>query len=608
MNASADMGNPKQFGAPLAEVLQRYYENSELWALYDKIAGPILGEPKLERIPRKDVMVSAIVKVLNSVTDGKRFFQALAPDVQKVLALLAWAGDLPLLRVEAEVGFPITDTQTIKPNIQYDISYEETKAKTEFPLIALDPGSYYRYSLRFPKDVVVVRLPPALRACLRKIVPAPKGYTFEPVERLPEGLRTYRCDETIQEDLRMVADYIHRGHLQYIGNGNLKKSCLRAVSEITRGGEFFPVASDSPQLSLLRVELLVNLLASCDEKIRRAMLSEPPDPAVILRDFLSEAFTKTRFFHDVLLSHLSGARLGYDYQKEKPMPLWAIFSKLSSSGWVTADNLLKYQHYREISLDLFYHPHCRVTVDYKAENGRRDRHRKVDLTVKTKQDFLITPLLQGTAFLLAALGFAEIAYALPTHPTWQRDGEEFLTAWDGLFALRLTPLGAYALKQTDEVTLNRVQRQHAEVFLNPDRLTVTSRNIDPVTELSLLEFMEKLSDGCFRMTRKSFLHGCITDEQVQARIEQFKSNISATPPAAWQTFLDDLSQGVVALKCKSKYKVYDLTNTPGLRQLFSTDPLLKEKTLKVEKLKIAISKTDLPLVTRRLADLGYLVQ
>jgi len=599
--------NWRNFEGSLGEVLKNCYSLSELGALYNDILRPVLGQVTLPR-PRKEIMIREIAEVLNSPVAGKRFFEASPPKVRTVLGLLAWDGDRPLLELEETVGFPISKVEIIEPRYVYERARTCVVCLPEFSSVAFELSDSWGYSSALPKKGLTARLPRALRTCLRKFIPPPKGYHFEPLERPPEGVLTYRCDETFQEDARMVSDYISRGHLQRLATGKIKKSCVRALCEMTRGGEFFSGAAISRKLELLRINLLADLLAATDGKIRKAMLAEPPDPQVILREFLAEAFKKTYFFHVHLLSHLKSSDLCEDYLDTTPKNLWAIFSRLSPTGWVTMENLSKYQNYREIPLDLFCDPCCSVTVDYKMQDPYPGSRQRVDLSFGNEQDFLITPLLQGTAFLLASLGLAEIAYTLPEHRRWQRGGEAFLTPWDGLSAVRLTPLGAYAFRQTDEVTLSAVPRKRAEIFLNPNRLTVTSRNIDPVTELSLLGFMEKLCDGCYRMTRKSFLRGCTTDDFVQARIRQFKANIAESPPPAWQKFLDHLSLGVVALRCKSSYKVYALTDIPELRRHFATDPVLKEKTLKVEGLKVAISKTELPAVTQRLAELGYLLQ
>jgi hypothetical protein len=606
MNACADIGNAKQFGAPLAEVFQRYYGADELWGLYTSAVGPLLGERIPEKAPRKEWLVSAFVKVLNDEDLGKRFFEALAPQVQKVLFLLAWDGDLELLKLEKEVGFTLAEARLVKPRDRYDYEREVIDYKTEFSLVGFDKSHYYQYSRNTPKEGIVVRLPTSLRNCFRKFLPLPKGYTLEVCEKTSEEALTYRCDETILEDMRFVADYINRGHLELLGSGKIKKGCLRTLSELLTGGEFFSGEKNPPKLESLRKELLISLLAVLDAKIRTAMLAEPADPKVIFRGLLTDLLKRDAFFHRHLLPHLSDGRGYLSYDKGETLGgIWKLFSELSPVGWVTWKNIEKYQYYHQLPLALFKHHGCTVTLESEEEYYDK---RKVDVTVRNHLAFVSVPLLQGTAFLLAAMGFAEIAYTVPKNVTYKHKGDDFLTPWDGLVAVRLTPLGAYAFKQTEEVTLKVSQRKRAEVFLNPNRLTVTSRNLDPVTELSLLDFMEKLCDGCYRMTRKSFLRGCTTDASVQARIAQFKANISAEPPGVWKSFLDDLSRGVVALRCKNSYLVYELADTPELRRHFATDPVLKEKTLKVEGLRVAIAKTDLPLVIHRLAELGYLLQ
>ncbi len=599
--------NIRKFESSLEEALTHCYSVQEIGVLYNDILLPARGQKPLLKIPRKGSMVRELVQTLNSIADGRRFFEACSPNLRSVLGVLAWDGDLPLEQLEKMVGFPISAVETVKPTHRYERERFSVNILPEFLAVALAPGNPWDYGAASSKAQLVARLPPALRSCLRKVMPPPAGYDFEPVEQPPEGALTYRCDETVQEDLRMVADYINRGHLQRLGSGKIKKSCVRALCEMTRGGEFFCAAATPKSLEFLRTTLFADLLAGADGEIRKAMVAEPPDPEVIFRGFLATTLKNSPFVHAHLLSHIKSFNPFCEYLAATPKNLWAIFCRMSSTGWVTVENLLKYQDYREIPLDFIRNPYCSVTVDLAGGAGSYRRRQRLNLLPANQKDFLITPMLQGMAFLLAAMGFAEIAYTVPKNPRWQRGGEDFLTFWDGLCAVRLTPLGAYAFKQTDALVLSAAPRKRAEIFLNPNRLTVTSRNIDPVTELTLLDFMEKLCDGCYRMTRKSFLRGCTTDDYVQRRINQFKANIAGDPPPVWQKFLDQLSGGVVALRCRSSYKVYALTDTPELRRLFATDPVLKKKTLKVEGLSVAITKKELPAVAQRLAEFGYLL-
>lgn len=601
--------NKRQFNAPLPELLEKFYPVTEIWPLYQEV---FYSQRALvpEKKPKKEEMIAALLDTLTSPEKGTLFFQNLNKDLLMAFSRLTWVDAVPLLELEKQLGFQISDLTIRKARSHYDRNtHEVTRREAFFLVVFQKDDDYYSYSEILTKKQFSVLLPPALRSCFKKLLPPPQGYDMEPVAQLPvNGLKTFRCDETLVEDLRVVADYISRGHLQYTNAEKIKKPCIRALSDLMQGGEFFPNEKSSLKLPLLRVELFVNMIASIGNSLRNHMLSEPPDPKKILRGFLDEIFKNPELIHEYVLPHLVGSKHDVTYDEETMENLEFIFSEIDTEGWITFENLQKYQFYREIELDFFIYHRCHVTAKSRENDSYYRYSNKVALCSETKRHFLTLPLLQGTAFLLAAFGMVEIAYERPTHPCWERSSESFLTPFDGLVAIRLTPLGSYALGITNEIELKVSKRKRAEITLNPQRLTVTCRNIDPVTELSLLEFMEKLSDGCYRMTRKSFMRGCASDVDIKKRIEQFKANISATPPPFWQAFLDDLSKGAVALRFRGKYKVYELTDTPELRQLFSSDPVLREKTLKVEGLKVAFAKEDLLAINRRLADLGYLVQ
>jgi len=224
-------------------------------------------------------------------------------------------------------------------------------------------------------------------------------------------------------------------------------------------------------------------------------------------------------------------------------------------------------------------------------------------------ELLSLPLVRGVAFMLAAMGFAEIRYNLPDEVgPWLRNGRDYLTPFDGLSAIRLTPLGAYAFGKTDELEIDTSARDRVRIVLNEHRLTLTCREPDRMMELLLGDYMEKISDGCYRMTRQSLLHGCKKATDVAERIEHFKNRIPAEIPPYWQKFFDDVVADCVALKRKPGYVVYRISDTPELRRLFLSDPVLREKSIKTSGPGVAIKKGDLPAVSRRLASLGYLME
>ena len=80
-------------------------------------------------------------------------------------------------------------------------------------------------------------------------------------------------------------------------------------------------------------------------------------------------------------------------------------------------------------------------------------------------------MIHVMAFLLASLGFLEIAYNAPDgHSKWRLDSQMFLTPFDGLEAVRLTPVGAFAFGHSKELPLTVSEQPKCQVHLHPDRL------------------------------------------------------------------------------------------------------------------------------------------
>lgn len=594
--------NRRAFEKSLPDVLEHFYNAEELWGICCEQVYPLQGVPQPDRKPKKSILIEQLLEVCSD-TDALQALLVRFPDpVFALLKQLVWEGDQELEALEAELGFEVTDKRIVKPRYQYEQESISASRKAGYRWVVLEVEESFSYRSR---NRVIMRLPPAVRSRFRECMPKPDGYDLKPLASLPEGLSIYRCDDEMAEDLRVISDYIARGHLEYTKTEAIKKPCIRALEKLTGGGEFFPGDKSSAKLPLLRHELLVNIIASTGEGLRQVMLQDPPEPEKLLRPLCSALFRNPEWFLEYVLTHLSGGRTYYD--TEAISYLKALFSRLSSEHWISMANLESYVDYREIDIDPVSHHRCYVNVEPYMDNySRRNR---VELDRSNGWDLVIVPLLKGTAFLLAALGYAEIAYsAPPEHSICKRKSEIFLTPYDGCFAIRLTPLGAYAFNLTDEVELKVCKHERAEILLNPQRLTAICRNVDPITELSLLEFMEKVSDGCYRMTRQTLLRGCSSSSQVAKRVELFKAQISSNLPELWEEFLNTVMQTAGALRPKVRYTVYELADNPELRRLFISDAILSEKALKVEGMRVAIEKGDVSAVSRRLNALGYLMQ
>lgn len=591
----------------LLELIEKHYTSKELTPIYTEVLLPSQNrtlDPDI-RITKK-LIIKEFDAVFNDPALGKALFNTMSNPLKKAISFLTWSAEEELYNLEFHLGYDLTE-------IDRDATYRQdpVRLKKGIHWLLLIKDSYYSTyeSNEVWKEKTLVSLPAALRQWFQTLLPKPAGYYLEPIETLPESdtdtIRTYRCDETIIEDFRVTADYILRGNLKFTKAENISKPCIRAIEKLTEGGEFFQNDGNlNKQLLLLRHEIFAGILSVIGNKRLEEMRKDTPNPRIILRELLDSLFGHSEWIHEFILTHLKET-YGSTHQTDAATQLAKLFRSCDTKGWITIQNLTLHIQYQNINLEIL----SQCTTRLRQLDKYYSYQETIDITPSTVSQFYALPLLQGFPFLLAALGLAEIAYTTPPeNGHYQRGANPFITPFDGFVAIRLTPLGNYAFRNTDEIKLKKTAKKRAEITLNPQRLTVTCRNVDPVTELALLKFMEKHSSGCYRLTRNSFMKGCTTLRDVQKRIEQFKRNITTELPPLWETFFCKIEESAVALKARSGYKIYQLTRSPELKEIFSTDPILIKKTTKVAGLQIAIHKKDLPAVTKHLKTLGYLIE
>ncbi len=592
--------------ASLSELITTHYTAKELFPIYTEILLPSQNR-KIDPSQRitKQLFLKEFKAVVKDPALGKAFFNAMSPTLRKAISILTWTIEDELHNFEQDLGATLA-------TINYAARYREDKVslKKEIHWLLLMENSYYYYDSADAdvKKRINVSLPPALRRWFKTFLPKPEGYYLKPIETLPESatqeILTYRCDDTLIEDFRITADYIFRGNLKFTKSENISKPCIRAIENLTESGDFFSDGSPlGKKLSFLRHEIFAGILSVIGNKRLEEMRKDTPNPRIILRELLASIFGHSEWIHEFILAHLKET-YGSEHKPDAATQLTHLFKACGKDGWITIKNLTRHIQYQNIDIEIL----SKCTTRLKAKTRYGSNNETIDINLSTEFKFYSTPLLQSFPFLLAALGLAEIAYTLPPeNDSYHRGANPFITPYDGFVALRLTPFGNYAFRNTDEIEIKTSTKKRAEIILNPQRLTIACRNVDPVTELALLEFMEKHSPGCYRLTRQTFMKGCTTAKDIKERTEQFKRNITNELPPLWENFLTEIETSAIALKSKSGYKIYQLAHSPELKEIFTTDPSLIKNTTKVAGLQIAIHKKELPAVTRRLKTLGYLI-
>ena len=596
--------NPSAFKAPVAAVFSMFYSVHDLWEPVRDILYPSRRLPQPSKRPNKSELSKQLLDTFSDPSRLKAFIAAAPENVRAVWDALVWGGNMPLEALEKQLGFRIAQ---INPN-RKDRWRPGLLRRREFPFVVLiNTGGFYRaYDDNAPRRGIAAALPPKIRAAFRTHMSKPKGYDIEPVPDAPEAEFSLRFDATAPDDLRFLAEYIDAGNLKLTKSKKIRMACLREIASMMGGGEFFDDPGISAILPMLRARLLVMFLHGPGIPGAKHILNPAPEkPGKAFRALLASAFMDPQWIHENLLEHLRGRSY---YEKQQLEDLFALFASLDVDGWTTEKNLVSYADYRELDFNIVkYGDVWANAVRPDEEDWYSSSPARVHLH-EGFRDFHTIPLVHGMAFLLAALGFAEIRYNHPAAVTeWERPREDFLSPFGGLVAIRLTPLCAFAFGKSDQLEIDDSARKRVHVILNEHRLTLTCRDLDRSTELLLNDYTEKISDGCHRMTRKSLMRGCKTAEDVAKRTGHFKKRIQSEIPPLWERFFAETAKNCVALRKRSGYVFHELADTPELRRLFLSDPLLRKKSIKTAGPGVAIKRKDIPEVSRRLAALGYLM-
>lgn len=603
------------YNASLGDILLKFYSAECVNHLYENYFLPEREKNSAPVKMKKSAAVEALVALSDAPVRLKEFCGRMPPELQKALQILVWVESFPLLELEKEIGSEIVRKREEKapssrPHYYADQQFDQLKI---FELIVVG-NMRDSWSYRGPtKERATAQLPPALRQFFKRGFPAPAHSELIGLEEWSgegEFTRFYDARETLVEDFLALGDAFRRGSIKRNKNGMLSKSCLREFQELVPGKEFF--AQNAPEeLGTTRLRLLIEFFNRKGSPLLPPEDFSPPSLKMFLRGVAAEISQCGPFVIKELLAHLRSDRSGVNPKISKNQfgNLLSLFVNLPEGQWVSAKNLRDFRIYRGLDFDFFdasWYSASRVDLADDSRPSYYDARTRI--TSENAPDLLFAPMIHGMAFLLAALGFLEICYHVPEGQSkWRRENQNFLTPFDGLEAVRLTPVGRFAFNRSQELPLAVREQPKCHLHLHPERLLARASNLDPLTEKVLREFMEELAPGFYRLERKRFLAGCSLPKEILARVEDFKRRLPAELPDFWQAYLDALCREGLAFHAEGEYVIFSVSDSPELANLLSTDPELRKCCLRVEGRRVAIRSANLPEVRKRLLKAGFFV-
>jgi len=410
--------------------------------------------------------------------------------------------------------------------------------------------------------------------------------------------------------------FMNQGHMAYTQAGKPRRANVRALHKASGIEEFF--ADATGPLSFLATE---RTIAALRDTALPDDLGYTPANLVARLLYLeyepNQDYTLARGY----LPHLrySENYFLYDTERAARCQLLGLLAALRTDTWLSLEDLVRYVRYEDVMIV----PFTEQEVVGMVTNKLTVKSEPMPDTLRDKRSYYYyygdtvgrdayvalahRPLLKNLMAHLAVLGVTEVAYTTPHNDEATVSGKPYLTVFDGVSHVRLTPLGAYLVGHTDVLKEAVVERASATVTLDPHYLILTIDGDDPLKNMVAEQMGDRLSPGRYRIDYAPFLRDCRRRADVEDKIERFKRHLARDVPERWATFFEEVVRKVQPLKPQAAYLVFQLDGDAELIRLFARDPVLQEHAKKAEDHHVLIAEHHLGTVRRRLEQFGYLM-
>ena len=211
----------------------------------------------------------------------------------------------------------------------------------------------------------------------------------------------------------------------------------------------------------------------------------------------------------------------------------------------------------------------------------------------------------------ATLGLVDVAYDEPAgarddyHGNWGADDLDYLSRYDGLRAVRLTGLGAYALDLTASYRMpaDAAPIRNLKVLSNLD--VVATGELSPADRLVLDAYAKRPAERVWAVTADTVL-AAVAAGRTADQLRDFLGGRMAQPelPAALLVLLDDVAARAGRLRDLGQVRLIECAD-PALAALISHDRRLRLLSKAIGERHFAVTTEQEPAFRRALLALGY---
>ena len=449
-------------------------------------------------------------------------------------------------------------------------------------------------------------MPEDLRRRLKTFVPAPKQIALSTVDELPQtetlNLRSWQssllgsdsltlqvpitCRETERaaiRDLQATLQLIDAGKLAVSDKTRLPgKAAITAMSALLQEGDFYndadlPASRDAVgPMRAFAWPLLVQAgaLAALSGKnlaltrAGRKAMGDPPEK--VLRTLWNKWLKVTWFDElsriDCIKGQTGKGKRGLTAVKGRREAVEAALRDCQVQRWVAIDDFFRYMVASGIDFEVTRNPWALYisSADY-GNLGYQGYH-----------DWHILQARYALCLLFeyaATLGIIDVGYIPPYgarydyNELWGTDDLEFLSRYDGLLYLRLTPLGAYCLGLTDsyQPSLPETQAQ-LRVLPNLD-VVAAGEPLTPADELLLNSFASRKSDAVWHLDRDHVLAALEEGRDIKTLQEFLQASSSESLPDTVTQFLSDAEQRACQLQNRGAARLIECADAALAAQI-----------------------------------------
>ena len=417
--------------------------------------------------------------------------------------------------------------------------------------------SYYRYNQPAAKlDLFFYSqstysvgniIPEDIRAKLRQFVPEPKPLTLQTSEQLPQTMPIERryfdfelrkpvrtqeempivlceMERAAQQDLLAILRFVHLGKVSVSDKTLMPtKATVSAIAPLLQGGDYYAEAEAQPdneyQQSIGAIKPFAwpmilqgaGLVALDGKKLQLTAAGQKAlnaDPAKTIKAIWKK-WLKTRVLDelrriDAIKGQMGKGKRGLTALDKRRTVIAQVLADCPVGQWVRFEDLKRYMIASYQTFEVSRHPENL----YISESGYGHLY-----DAGGSWSLLETAYMRCLLFEYAAtLGLLDAAYITPYDAPrddwsnfWGTDDLSFLSRYDGLLAIRLTPLGAFCLglEATYEAAAITTETT-LQVLPNLD-LVMTGQPLNPGERLMMETFTLKTSDAVWKLDREAVL-------------------------------------------------------------------------------------------------------